>query len=300
METDNPIRFAVPAPWRIKAAMAPVSLLMLLMLASCAQQPWLHEQAAEPEPVLAPESVVAEERNPTPEQENPTSEQENPTPEKEKPTPKKEKTSLWEWNGNDRQISHIEVDLKSQKAHFYDGDKPIGWTYVASGLKKYPTPIGQFAVTEKASEKQSNLYGNIYDAKGRLVKSNATPGRDRIPAGGRFEGARMPYFMRLTSDGIGLHAGRIPRPGSPASHGCIRMPNKVATLLFERVNLGTKVTITGNGPNYGDYVERQRRARAAEKALAAKKAAQATKTVAKAEPASQTKPATQADRKSVV
>ncbi len=104
----------------------------------------------------------------------------------------------------------------------------------------------------------------------------------------------MPYFMRLTSDGIGLHAGRIPRPGSPASHGCIRMPNKVATLLFERVNLGTKVTITGNGPNYGDYVERQRRARAAEKALAAKKAAQAAKTVVKAEPASQTKPATQA------
>ena len=105
METNNPIRFAAPAPWLIKAAMVPVSLLMLLMLTACAQQPWLHEQAAEPEPVPAPEPVVAEERNPTPEQENPTSE-------KEKPTPKKEKTSLWEWNGNDRQISHIEVDLK--------------------------------------------------------------------------------------------------------------------------------------------------------------------------------------------
>ena len=220
METDNLICFAEPAPWLIKAAMVPVSLLMLLMLASCAQQPWLHKQTAEPEPASAPEPVVAEERKPTPKQ--------------EKPTPKKEETPLWEWNGNGRQISRIAVDLKSQKAHFYDGDESIGWTYVASGLKSYPTPIGQFAVMEKASEKQSNLYGKIYDAKGRLVKSDAIPGKDRIPAGGRFEGAHMPYFMRLTYDGIGMHAGRIPRPGSrplTAASACQRRLRRFCTSM---------------------------------------------------------------------
>ena len=98
---------------------------MALVLAACAGQPWLHEPAAEPEPAPAPEPVVAEERK--------------PVPEKEKPTPEKEKPPLWEWNGNGRRISRIAVDLKSQQAHFYDGDESVGWTYVASGLQHYPT-----------------------------------------------------------------------------------------------------------------------------------------------------------------
>jgi hypothetical protein len=94
-------------------------------------------------------------------------------------------------------------------------------------------------------------------------------GRDRIPPGGRFVGAKMPYFMRLTYDGVGLHAGPIPVPGSPASHGCIRMPHEVAPLLYRHVALGTPVTVTGRGPDYGNYAERQRQERAAQAAARA-------------------------------
>jgi hypothetical protein len=70
---------------------------------------------------------------------------------------------------------------------------------------------------------------------------------------GRFAGAKMPYFLRLTGDGVGLHAGPIPRPGHPASHGCIRLPGALAERLFSQVPVGTPVTITGSGPDYGDY-----------------------------------------------
>jgi hypothetical protein len=139
---------------------------------------------------------------------------------------------------------------------------------VASGVRKHPTPVGHFEIMEKVENKRSNLYGKIYTKSGKVLRSDAKTGRDTVPTGARFEGARMPYFLRLTYDGIGLHAGPIPRPGRPASHGCIRMPSKMAPVLFKHVNLGTKVSIVGKGPDYGNYVQKQR-------VLAAERAARA-------------------------
>ena len=174
------------------------------------------------------------------------------------PQEKPKSGKLYEWDGNGRRVSRIVVNTDEQKARFYDGQEQIGWTTVASGISKFPTPTGHFEVIEKVENKRSNLYGKIYSTGGKVVRSDAKAGRDPVPAGARFEGAKMPYFLRLTNDGIGLHAGPIPRPGRPASHGCIRMPGKLAPVLFEHVDLGTKVSIVGSGPNYGNYVQKQR------------------------------------------
>ncbi len=203
----------------------------------------------------APEAQAAE----------PPAAEPQPIPEpQEKPKP----GTLYEWNGDGRSITRIVVNTDEQKARFYVGDEQIGWTTVASGVSKYPTPVGHFEVMEKVENKRSNLYGKIYSQGGKVLHANAKTGRDPVPSGARFEGAKMPYFLRLTYDGIGLHAGPIPRPGRPASHGCIRMPSKMAPILFEHVNLGTKVSIVGKGPDYGNYVQKQR-------ALAAREAARA-------------------------
>ncbi len=182
----------------------------------------------------------------------------------EKPKPGK----LYEWSGDGRSVTRIIVNTNEQKARFYAGDEQIGWTTVASGVSKHPTPVGHFEVMEKVENKRSNLYGRIYTKGGKVMRADAKSGRDAVPAGARFEGAKMPYFLRLTYDGIGLHAGPIPRPGRPASHGCIRMPSKMAPILFKHVNVGTKVSIVGKGPDYGNYVQKQR-------ALAAQQAARA-------------------------
>lgn len=194
---------------------------------------------------------------------------------------KPQPSPLYEWNGDGRRVSRIVVDTDKQKAHFYAGEDEIGWSTVATGVSKYPTPTGQFAVTEKVENKRSNLYGKVYGKGGQVIKSSVKVGRDPIPAGGRFEGSHMPYFMRLTHDGIGLHAGPIPNPGQPASHGCIRMPRQLAPVLFKHVSNGTQVAIVGKGPSYGNYVEKQRAiaaARAAEqRRIAAQKAEEAAK-----------------------
>ncbi len=157
---------------------------------------------------------------------------------------------LFEWN-DALQASGpttIRIELAEQKAYISRGGQQQAWTYLASGRSSHATPTGTFWVMEKQQHKSSNRYGVIVNAAGEVVDGSATAGRERIPAGGRFVGAPMPYWMRLTGYGIGMHAGPIPNPGMPASHGCIRLPQDLAARLFEVVDVGTKVTIRGSAP----------------------------------------------------
>ena len=178
---------------------------------------------------------------------------------------------LYEWNGDGHKVSRIEISVNEQKARFYDGNQEIGWTTVASGVRKHPTPVGNFAVLEKAVKKTSNVYGRIYDKHGRVVVRDAKLGRDPIPPGGHFKGAKMPFFLRLTNDGIAMHAGPIPHPGRRASHGCIRMPSAFASILYRQVSLGTSVSVEGNGPSYATYIADERAAAARLAAAKARK-----------------------------
>jgi lipoprotein-anchoring transpeptidase ErfK/SrfK len=39
----------------------------------------------------------------------------------------------------------------------------------------------------------------------------------------------------------GMHTGLL--PGYPASHGCVRLPEQIAKLIYEKVSVGTPVII---------------------------------------------------------
>ncbi len=140
----------------------------------------------------------------------------------------------------------IKIGIEQQRARIFKGDKEIGWTTVASGIPRFPTPTGSFSILEKVVDKHSNLYGKIYDGSGSCINSDAKMGRDRIPSGGKFEGAQMKYWMRLTHDGVGMHIGPQPRPGYRASHGCIRLPAYMAQQIYQVAPLGTPVTIVAD------------------------------------------------------
>jgi hypothetical protein len=140
----------------------------------------------------------------------------------------------------------IRIGLKQQKATIYKGNTEIGWTAVASGLPSHPTPTGSFKILEKTVDKRSNLYGRIYNASGSVINGDADTRKDKVPAGGKFEGSYMKYWMRLTGGGVGLHVGPQPRPGYRASHGCIRLPEYMAERIFRLVSLGTPVTIVAD------------------------------------------------------
>jgi len=118
---------------------------------------------------------------------------------------------------------------------------------VATGKKSHPTPAGEFTIRAKEKNYSSNLYGKIYDALDVVVASDADTRTDAVPEGGRFEGATMPYWMRLTDTGVGLHIGYV--PGRPASHGCIRLKRDSATEIFALVKVGTPVVIGESVPS---------------------------------------------------
>ncbi len=136
----------------------------------------------------------------------------------------------------------IVLNLSTLRGQLFNGQKKVILDYpIASGTSKHPTPKGKFNITEKIVDKESNLYGKILDANGVVVKSDADSRKDKVPSGGKFDGADMPYWMRLTSTGIGMHQGRVPR--YPASHGCIRHTMDGVKQVYAKVKIGTSVTI---------------------------------------------------------
>jgi lipoprotein-anchoring transpeptidase ErfK/SrfK len=72
------------------------------------------------------------------------------------------------------------------------------------------------------------------------VMRNINIKQDPQPPATTFRGAPMPYFLRIQG-GIGMHAGYL--PGYPASHGCIRLPERMAVRFFQNAPVGTPVEI---------------------------------------------------------
>jgi lipoprotein-anchoring transpeptidase ErfK/SrfK len=151
---------------------------------------------------------------------------------------------LYEWHAEGLYgAPSVAIDLQMQRAEVFIGGQYAGWSVVATGKEGFGTPAGDYTILEKVVNKHSTLYGRIVDAAGNTVKGDADARRDTAPPGGRFLYAPMPYWMRLTWRGIGMHAGPIPRPGNPASHGCIRLPRPFAIQLYQIVRIGTPVRI---------------------------------------------------------
>jgi len=137
--------------------------------------------------------------------------------------------------------SHIVISLAKQRGFLMCGDEVAVDYPICSGTAERPTPKGTFPIQEKIVDKSSNRYGKILDANGDVVNGNADVMNDPIPEGGKFEGAPMRYWMRLTGDGVGHHIGPIRR--YPASHACIRGPSGTMPLIYSKVKVGTKVTV---------------------------------------------------------
>jgi len=139
--------------------------------------------------------------------------------------------------------SRIVIDTAIQRAFLMLGEEVVIDYPVSTGRSSHPTPPGDYEILEKVVDKRSNAYGRIYNAEGSVVNSDADSRKDTVPEGGKFVGAAMPYWMRLTWDGVGHHVGPLPRSRRPVSHACIRGPSKVMPVVYEKTKLGTPVTV---------------------------------------------------------
>jgi len=106
----------------------------------------------------------------------------------------------------------VRVDLQRQTISVFRAGHEIGSAVILFGANSKPTPVGVFPVLQKKVDHMSTLYD-----------------------------AEMPYMLRLTGDGVAIHASHV-RPGS-ATHGCIGVPLAFARLLYAQIKLGDRVAI---------------------------------------------------------
>jgi lipoprotein-anchoring transpeptidase ErfK/SrfK len=140
--------------------------------------------------------------------------------------------------------TRIVVSIPKQRAYLMIGDQVVADGPVSSGRRGHDTPKGHFDVMEKDPNHHSSLYGDFVDGSGRIVRAGVSARSDSAPSGTHFAGASMKWFLRLTSEGVGMHVGIL--PGYPASHGCIRQSVDGAKLFYDYAKVGTAVDV-------GDY-----------------------------------------------
>lgn len=129
----------------------------------------------------------------------------------------------------------VKVSLAHQMVYVMEGDQPLLVAPATVGAAKSPTPQGLFSVTTKEKNKRANSHGWAYNGSAaRRVSS------DRIPAGWKFIGTPMPYWVEFREN-FGFHMGWV-KPYA-ASHGCIRLHENIAPKFFQLVSVGTPVLI---------------------------------------------------------
>jgi lipoprotein-anchoring transpeptidase ErfK/SrfK len=136
--------------------------------------------------------------------------------------------------------SKIVVRVSEQRAYFYKGKQVVGMSTVSTGKRGFDTPPGHYRVIEKDRDHVSSEFGDYVNAAGDVVKSNIDVRKDSQPTATHFDGARMPYFLRFNG-GYGMHAGYVPR--FRASHGCIRLPARMARHFYENATEDTPVIV---------------------------------------------------------
>lgn len=144
----------------------------------------------------------------------------------------------------DASQTEVKVSIWDQKAWLLDGQgRVILSTNVSTGVPGHDTPTGEHAVVEKLTDKRSNKYGKFVDAEtGEVMVEKNWLHKGPPPEGSVYQGTSMPYWMRLTWDGVGMHVGKFPRR-TRCSFGCIRVFHKAQPYIYRKTQVGTKVTI---------------------------------------------------------
>lgn len=106
----------------------------------------------------------------------------------------------------------IRVDLHSQILSVFRAGHEIGTAVILYGAESKETPPGLYHILSKAREHRSSIYD-----------------------------AEMPFTLRLTDDGVSIHASNV-RWGV-ATHGCIGVPLPFAEKLFDAVAVKDDVVV---------------------------------------------------------
>jgi hypothetical protein len=106
----------------------------------------------------------------------------------------------------------MRIDRKAQLISVFRGADEIATAVILYGAPDKPTPQGRYPILEMLRDHRSRSYD-----------------------------ADMPFTLRLTGDGVAIHASDV-RAGY-ATHGCIGIPLELARRLFHDARTGDVVFI---------------------------------------------------------
>ena len=146
-------------------------------------------------------------------------------------------------NASNRETK-LKISLSAQKATLLNGvGEVILQSDVSTGMAGRGTPKGRFTILERIVDKRSNKYGQYVDKETKkVVVAKAWEHKGKKPANTVYQGIAMPYWMRLTWYGVGMHVGKFEK-GKRSSFGCIRVPEEAQPYFYEKTRLGTRVVI---------------------------------------------------------
>lgn len=140
------------------------------------------------------------------------------------------------------QGSHvIVVNRRLQNAKYYVGNVQVGLSTVSTGTDSNATPAGTYKVLSKDEDHRSSKYGSWVSPTGEVIQLNFTVGQDQPIPGGEYLGAPMFNGLQLNTTGIWMHEGIV--TSAPESHGCIRLPAKMAKIFYDNIPLGSQVIV---------------------------------------------------------
>ena len=121
----------------------------------------------------------------------------------------------WDDSGIPQGATWVRVDLHAQLISVFRAGHEIGTAVIVYGGDNKETPVGKLHILAKARDHRSSLYE-----------------------------AEMPYTLRLTNDGVSIHASDV-RWGA-ATHGCIGVPLAFAERLFDATRIGDEVLVVSS------------------------------------------------------
>jgi hypothetical protein len=131
----------------------------------------------------------------------------------------------------DKMSYSIIIELSQFNLSLMIDGKIIKNYLIACGSPEYPTPTGEFIITNKVKDPTWIPPDSLWAKEAELTE----PGPDN-PLGTR--------WIELNSSLVGIHGTNYPETvGMNVSHGCVRMAMPDVEELYEYVNIGTRVTI---------------------------------------------------------
>lgn len=145
----------------------------------------------------------------------------------------------------------ITIDVSTNQVYFFNDGSLIKKSMAATGSDKvlrqgrkvwwFRTPRGKHAVVRKIKDPVWNKPDWAFVEEGKPIPPADSPLR--------LEKGTMGKYALDLGDRVMIHGTNKPKSiGQRASHGCIRLPNDMLSLLWKEVEVGTEVHIFDSQP----------------------------------------------------